>query len=170
MNPVLALYAAHAAKVAAEPVALACGSGCAICCWQLVACSEAEYAEIDCYLDEQDVRAMIQRRGRGLLAEWQRYRAAHLPAMIANPLKPFADWFGRRPCLFLTAQNTCAIYPVRPFNCRSISSTMPCRDLNEPGCQNCRFPYERELAELFARLGPQLTLLDLFCGLRTQAP
>ena len=39
------------------------------------------------------------------------------------------DSWDMSPCLFLT-NSICSIYPVRPFGCRSFSSTTPCKNDN----------------------------------------
>jgi Fe-S-cluster containining protein len=111
-----------------DGVAFACGPGCATCCTRSVTLTTAE---------GRLIVELLRQEGRGL-PELPRDSVPLRPALTANglaahclageeaPPEPEAPWLFE-PCFFLK-DGLCAIYPVRPFACRSFGSTVNCRE------------------------------------------
>ncbi len=101
-----------------------CAPGCATCCTVSVTATESEAAIVAAHLGTERLRALLDR--------WN--GAGRQPARSTNGFA--RDCLAGRwdeeepeheldPCPFLE-DNRCVIYAVRPFVCRSFSSTIPC--------------------------------------------
>ena len=118
------IYQAFAEESAA--IAFACGPGCATCCTRSVTLTTAEGALIVDFLraagrslpelpqDERPLRPAVTANGLAALC-----LAGEEP-----PPEAESPWLFE-PC-FLLQDGLCAIYPVRPFACRSFGSTINC--------------------------------------------
>lgn len=100
-----------AAKVVGEP-APACGPGCAACCTVNVATLPVEGAVAAAWLTERLAAGERAERAGALLAFHDRVRWLEDEDRIAT----------RETCPLLCADGRCAIHPVRPLSCRSLSS------------------------------------------------
>ena len=125
----MSLVIAEIFKVFAEEAAaidFACGPGCATCCTRSVTLTTAEGRLIVDFL---------RAAGRDL-PELPRDPVPLRPAVTANglaalclageegPAEAASPWLFE-PCFFLK-DGLCAIYPARPFACRSFGSTVNC--------------------------------------------
>ncbi|HSH12100.1 MAG TPA: YkgJ family cysteine cluster protein, partial [Desulfurivibrionaceae bacterium] len=109
-------------------VDFACGPGCATCCTRSVTLTTGEGRLI---LD------FLRRMGRSL-PELPRDPAPLRPALTTNGLagsylagqvvlnEPESPWLFE-PCVFLR-EGLCSIYEIRPFACRSLVSTVNCKN------------------------------------------
>lgn len=93
----------------------ACGPGCAACCMLNVGTSPVEGAAVAAYLRTRLGPDGAAREGRALLAFHDRVRWLDDGERIRE----------RLACPFLDGAGRCAIHPVRPLACRSISSLDP---------------------------------------------
>jgi Fe-S-cluster containining protein len=126
-----------AARAAAQP-ASACGPGCAACCTVNVATLAIEGAAAAHWLAERLGPARSADRARALLAFHDHVRYLEDEDRIR--------W--RERCPFLEGDGRCAIHPVRPLACRSLSSL---------DAEECR----RALQERVARDGGGEVRMDL---------
>lgn len=104
---------------------IACEYGCGSCCMLNVAVLFPEVVAIVDYVLE----SWPPERQRGLIR-----RVAQLSRRVAG-LDDEERLSLQEPCAFLDEQGACAIYPVRPLICRSVTSTdaVRCREvLDEP--------------------------------------
>lgn len=154
-----AVYDIHD-KLIEKEMPMACCKGCSICCQQLVGCSLPEWAEIDKFLTENKLWEKIKKRNRKYIRDWTNYRKENLAELQKNGIKALQDWFDK-PCIFLN-KGICDIYPVRPMNCRTISSTRKCQEHSEKECRRFRWEYERWLTEIFWESGPCMVIIDWF--------
>lgn len=96
----------------------ACRRGCAGCCYNLVTTSLLEALAI---LRDPSGRAIFER---------ERSRVVSLADLYLGDARgpTLNEWILRQErCFFLTDNNECAIYSVRPFNCRThIAAEKPC--------------------------------------------
>lgn len=110
-------------------VAFACHKGCATCCTQSVTMTTLEGRMIHTHLVEQ---------GRGAEISGPDFHpSSHNPARLTTNGFVAAHLRGEsveepvgwdlRPCPFL-ADNSCTVYPVRPFGCRLFASLAPCAE------------------------------------------
>jgi len=120
-------------------VKLACHSGCSACCNQLVCVTLLEWELIRDFLSQADPNRGLRRALDLGVAEYVRFTdgGRRLPA---NQLQAVRGLLGR-PCIFLV-QNRCAVYAVRPLVCRTTSSTIRCRSLQQEGAAQMRFDYD----------------------------
>ena len=114
----------------AEPFAFACRKGCATCCTRSVTMTSLEGDGIITFLTEGDRLAELagpafapaaSRVGRTGQCTTNTFVAAHLKGESVAE----AESWDLRPCPFL-AEESCTIYPVRPFGCRLFASLDPC--------------------------------------------
>ena len=145
-----------------EPLKLACAKGCGFCCSQIAPSSKVEWDDIAEYIDKNNMREMIAERGKETIAKWKQYLVDNMPEIMKDNQKPFKDWLGKKPCIFLNSENSCDIHEVRPMSCRVVNSTVKCISMNQPEAARFRFEYERPLMEVIWETGPSLTLIDLF--------
>lgn len=146
---ILALYQVvdemTAQGVRDEEVKPACHAGCSFCCHQLVVCTDLEWAAIKSFLESLPAkqRYAMSRRIKCLMKSWRQYWQKHSRAIRLSLRKPLTDWHGQ-PCPFLGDDQTCIIYPVRPIDCRTMSSTIVCTRWDTmPGVKRLRFTWER---------------------------
>jgi len=115
---------------------VACGSGCATCCHQLVPCITIEMENIVAYI------TTLPRKPRRLLLNRVKKKAlkfhkqteqlfASNNNMDAVKKKIEKDNFGN-PCPYLNKRKKCSIYPVRPMICRAARSKIKCGQGIEP--------------------------------------
>ncbi len=90
----------------------ACGPGCAACCTINVGTLAVEGAAAAAFLRAALPPAEAARRAEALLAFHERVRWLEDEERIR----------ARLSCPFLDARDSCAIHPVRPLACRSVSS------------------------------------------------
>ena len=120
---------------------LACCSGCSFCCHQLVSCTELEWHEIRRFV-RANWRGMRKRVGEAR-RRWMKYFSSvkHELSDPTKAMKPAGDWFGK-PCAFLSKDGCCTIYPVRPPDCRTMTSTARCTSWNQPEATRFRSGWE----------------------------
>jgi Fe-S-cluster containining protein len=128
-----------------EEVKPVCSTGCGICCHQLVGCTDLEWNPIVHFLltlPEKE-KYWFRRRVKPLLVQLRRYFDRNPKIFQYRIRDPIREWQGT-PCPFLTQQMACLIYPVRPIDCRTMSSTNVCTVWDElPGVKRMRFPWEK---------------------------
>lgn len=118
--------------------AVACHPGCAACCSINVRTLPVEGAAVAAYLRAALGPEEARARAEALLAFHERVRWLEDEERLR----------ARLACPFLDARHACAIHPVRPLACRSVSSL---------DAEDCR----RALAERAAEDGPGLVRMDL---------
>jgi Fe-S-cluster containining protein len=136
-----------ARQIEREGLALACQQGCNFCCHLLVSCTQIEWDEIASFirkLPRPKRRGMAKRYYR-LVEKWRSYyerqgrpRVTFSSGYILNQNQ---DWEGR-PCAFLNSRGGCDIYPVRPIDCRILTSTTRCTSWHQKGAKRFRFESE----------------------------
>ncbi|MCF6289899.1 MAG: YkgJ family cysteine cluster protein [Desulfobacterales bacterium] len=127
-TPLTRLYEIHEQFVSRLP--FACKKGCAVCCTRSVTMTSLEGRAIAAFLEQArpDLVAKlkehreVQVSGRPLMTTNQ-FAAACL-ARREIPAEAEDPWC-LSPCFFLE-QDCCAIYPLRPFGCRSFASLSRC--------------------------------------------
>ena len=157
-----AVHRVHDELSSKEPLKLACAKGCGFCCHQVAPSSLIEWNDIEKYIDDNNMREMIAERGKETIDEWKQYLADNWPEIMKDNQKPFKDWLGKKPCIFLNSESSCDIHEVRPMSCRVVNSTVKCVSMNQPEAARFRFEYERPLMEVIWESGPSSTLIDLF--------
>ncbi len=126
-TPLARLYEVHARFVSRIP--FACKKGCAVCCTRSVTMTSLEGRGIAAFLEQARPDLVAK------LKEHREVRISGQPLMTTNQFA--AACLARRevpageeewcpaPCFFLE-QDCCAIYPLRPFGCRSFGSLSRC--------------------------------------------
>ena len=109
---------------------LACRKGCAACCTRSVTMTSLEGELVLDFVERagrgKRLREMLIKAGQGqskAAITTNQYAAACLNQREVDCDIP-GSW-DMRPCVFL-AENTCSIYAVRPFGCRSFGSLVQC--------------------------------------------
>lgn len=112
---VVALAEETLAAHSRDPEHIACRAGCGTCCCVNVSVLFPEALSIAAY-----VRGEFSGEAFSLLKE-------RIDRLYTDSrwLDDEERVFLRRPCAFLTEEQACAIYPVRPLLCRSVTSTDP---------------------------------------------
>jgi len=114
----------------AHPFAFVCRKGCTTCCTRSVTMTSLEGDGIMTFLAEGDrlselaapaFQPTASRMGRTGQYTTNTFVAAHLRGESVEE----ADNWDLRPCPFLK-EESCSIYPVRPFGCRLFASLDPC--------------------------------------------
>lgn len=108
-------------------ISFACHKGCATCCTRSVTMTSLEGQGIVAYLAENGRQAELAgpdfqpSPSRAARLTTNGFVAAHLrDEVVEEP-----DTWDMRPCPFLQDES-CTIYPVRPFGCRLFASLAPC--------------------------------------------
>lgn len=108
-----------------------CSKGCGDCCCLYVECTAIEAELIRDYVQanfSKDDKEIFMNKIKELLP------VIPSPYEIKENIKIANNYLSKKiPCVFLSDEKTCMIYPVRPFNCRkflSISSPEKC-DIGE---------------------------------------
>ncbi|MFA7348094.1 MAG: YkgJ family cysteine cluster protein [Desulfurivibrionaceae bacterium] len=107
--------------------AFACRKGCATCCTRSVTMTSLEGDGIMAFLAERGrlselaAPAFQPSPDRGTQCTTNTFVAAHLRGESVEE----AESWDLRPCPFLK-EESCTIYPVRPFGCRLFASLDPC--------------------------------------------
>ncbi len=105
----------------------ACGKGCATCCTRSVTMTSLEGDEIIAFLAEAGrlselaAPAFQPTANRMAQCTTNAFVAAHLRGESVEE----AENWDLRPCPFLK-EESCSIYPARPFGCRLFASLDPC--------------------------------------------
>lgn len=133
-------------KLQEDGVVLACRKSCSFCCYQMVTCTEVEWREIRSFLKER-WREMRKRLVGKALIPWMRYYRENISpdggeVFQWDPRKLYQDWLGKRPCIFLDQDGSCSIYPVRPIDCRTLTSTKTCISWKQPEAKRFRYKWE----------------------------
>lgn len=165
MIPAVDIYEIHDRERAIKTVMLACQKGCAACCQQLVACTKLEWEPIEKYIKENGLKKTILMREMDAIKRWLDYRKANLAAFRDDPTKALREHRGVK-CVFLNRENGCDVYPVRPMNCRVISSTTRCVGLKNPNCARFRWNFERALMETIWQSGQSMMINDCFLAMK----
>jgi len=111
----------------ADTFAFACRKGCATCCTRSVTMTSLEGEEILAFLAEagrlSELTASAFQPAAKRMAQCttNAFVAAHLKG---ESVEEAEDW-DLRPCPFLQ-EESCSIYPARPFGCRLFASQDPC--------------------------------------------
>lgn len=111
----------------ADTFAFACRKGCATCCTRSVTMTSLEGDGIMAFLAEAGRRAELAApafqpaANRRVQCTTNAFVAAHLRGEAVEE----ADSWDLRPCPFLK-EDSCSIYPARPFGCRLFASQDPC--------------------------------------------
>jgi len=111
----------------ADTFAFACRKGCATCCTRSVTMTSLEGDGIMAFLAEADrlselaASAFQPTAPRTAQCTTNAFVAAHLRGESVEE----AESWDLRPCPFLKDES-CSIYPVRPFGCRLFASQDPC--------------------------------------------
>jgi len=111
----------------ANTFAFACHKGCATCCTRSVTMTSLEGDGIMAFLAETDRRSELTAPAfqpaatRMKQCTTNAFVAAHLKGETVDE----AESWDLRPCPFLINES-CSIYPVRPFGCRLFASLDPC--------------------------------------------
>lgn len=111
----------------ADTFAFACRKGCATCCTRSVTMTSLEGDGIMAFLaeagrrSELDAPAFQPTQSRTVQCTTNAFVAAHLRGEAVEE----AESWDLRPCPFLK-EDSCSIYPVRPFGCRLFASQDPC--------------------------------------------
>lgn len=111
----------------AQPVA--CHEGCGGCCYQMVCCCTLEMSLIARYLKDlpKTARRPLQVRiKREALKFGKAYGAGDSFAPKQSDDLRLRLLHSDRACIYLTQSQRCAIYPVRPIDCRVARSTVQC--------------------------------------------
>jgi Fe-S-cluster containining protein len=106
-----------------KDIKLACGQGCSACCYNLVSSTQIEWKEIKTHLEKNYPSKNFLRVIKERVSAWKRY--LHTVGHSSDPVKLGDDWYGK-PCVFLAADGSCRIYPVRPYVCRTYTSSVRC--------------------------------------------
>jgi len=107
--------------------AFACRKGCATCCTRSVTMTSLEGDEILAFLDEADRQSELAAPAfqpaakRKAQCTTNAFVAAHIRGESVDE----AESWDLRPCPFLK-EESCSIYPARPFGCRLFASLDPC--------------------------------------------
>ncbi len=94
---------------------IACGPGCSVCCAVYVSVLIPEAIAIAVHLQERGGPEGVPAISARLGEESRRLRWVSAEERLRLGV----------PCVFLAANGQCSIYPVRPFTCRSVTSTDP---------------------------------------------
>lgn len=160
-----AIHNVHDELTSKETVKLACAKGCGFCCHQVVPCSRIEWNDIEEYINKNDMRNDVYEKNKDTIIEWKQYISDNWNDIMQDGSKPFTDWLGRKPCIFLDDEGACSIHSVRPMSCRVVNSTKTCTSFNQPESAIYRFEYERPLVEMIEETGHFMSIIDLFVGL-----
>ena len=149
LNTVLAEEGQQLAEIFRQQgTQVVCGAGCAGCCHQMVLCQPFEAQAIVTYINAHPTvkEAFLQRYAawdtgtapyRQSYLAWAAQRYTHGEDTGAHALGDYAA-----PCPFLDAQDTCIIYPVRPYGCRTciaVNPACPQKDTAEYGAHQLQF-------------------------------
>ncbi|MDD5146852.1 MAG: hypothetical protein PHN39_03910 [Candidatus Pacebacteria bacterium] len=147
MSYIMAVYAALDKYLANEikdsGVALTCGKGCAVCCYQMISCTKPEMDEIILFISrmEKGARHDLKKQLGQFAEEWEQYYSKNQLSLTQNPFLFVNDWKGK-PCPFLGSDGACIIYPVRIIDCRTLSSLRKCETFETSRAQRHRFACE----------------------------
>ncbi|MCK5080868.1 MAG: hypothetical protein KAQ63_01780 [Candidatus Moranbacteria bacterium] len=111
---------------------LACRKGCDYCCHQLVCCSAAEMGLIVNFFKNLP-RERRRRISRGIKKKAWKFYGENKKVIEGSSRWEMLDNFLRSkllgvPCIYLSKQGQCLIYPVRPIDCRVAKTESPCGD------------------------------------------
>ena len=121
---------------------MACSKGCRLCCCQMVTAADDEWLVIETYLFTMsfEVKEKLYKRTTDLIPLWTKWWEERSDESRGHPDVLYRDWTGI-PCIFLNEESICDIYPVRPIDCRRVSSPVPCQSLSQLGAQGFTFPW-----------------------------
>ncbi|MBI2623113.1 MAG: hypothetical protein HYW65_00865 [Candidatus Liptonbacteria bacterium] len=121
---------------------LACGKGCSFCCRQLVTCTGIEWEAIMGWQRARGLFESLSAYFRKWCKQWRNYLRNHEHEIAESCYKPLEDWHGK-PCVFLDARGECMVYPARPIDCRTMTSTVRCAQwTKQAGVKRFRHPWE----------------------------
>lgn len=117
-------------------VNVACSKGCGFCCYQIVPCFFLEAELIMDYLSEQsfDYKTKKQMKKKG--QQQRKYIRSLLSTSVATGDKSIYyreahNTHESTPCLFLSEDNSCLIYDVRPIPCRTYRTLERCTSVTD---------------------------------------
>lgn len=124
-------------------IVLACQTGCAVCCHQMISSTKPEMDEIILCINrmEKKARRSLKKKLEAFAREWEQYYNQKRTALNYNPFLFINDWKGK-PCPFLSSNGACVIHPVRIIDCRTLSSLTKCISLETSGAKRFRFEFE----------------------------
>jgi Fe-S-cluster containining protein len=113
-----------------DTFAFTCRKGCATCCTRSVTMTSLEGEAILAFLAEagrlsEPADAALQPTANGMGRAGQCTTNTFVAAHLRGESPEEAESWDLRPCPFL-AEESCSIYPVRPFGCRLFASLDPC--------------------------------------------
>lgn len=125
-----------------EGIQFACCRGCSSCCRQMVTCTSLEFDVIRKFIDSlgKIFRKMVLNNAVAAVKEWKKYYARNKQRLGNSPISVHQDWWGKN-CPFLLG-NACAIYEVRPIDCRTAVSTKICGTAGEGSAMRMHFDVE----------------------------
>ncbi len=155
----------------ADAFAFACRKGCATCCTRSVTMTSLEGDGIMTFLAEADrlsalsAPAFQPTASRMGQCTTNTFVAAHLRGESVEE----AESWDLRPCPFLK-EESCTIYPVRPFGCRLFASLDPCAASGVAEMAPGYLAGATALLQYIEHLdsgGRWSTMVELLAGLRT---
>jgi len=125
-----AIYSLYAQWV--KPYAFACRKGCAACCTRSVTMTTLEGEMISAYLAGQrpDLLSLLDDLPDTLPTTGPTTNQFAAACLRGEELPEEPGHWDFTPCIFLY-NGSCAIYPVRPFMCRSFGSRVRCKEGGE---------------------------------------
>lgn len=129
-------------EIARSGIEIACEKGCSFCCSQIVTVADDEWLAIEkCFIRlPEATMEKLYRRTKEILPLWTKWWRERRDESHEHPEVLYRDWAGIA-CVFLNEEGACDIYPVRPIDCRRVSSPVRCQTLDQPGRRGFTFPW-----------------------------
>lgn len=129
-------------KLQGKPIS--CTKGCYFCCYEQVLAQGIEALSAAAWINDQP-RPFKKQVAKKLKKWHQKLKNANINSDLKTHQEIYSSaddyWRANVPCPFLSNDNACSIYKVRPFACRTmlaISSPDKCKSLNNAIIVNCK--------------------------------